>query len=96
VRSGSVDFTSCLNVMATLSLEVGPVHVDLASSMCSGSASENAPLVMWPGSPEDSVASPAVEMIVAVVLAVYSMAAPGVNVPKLGVAPSASESGPGR
>src|SRR5689334_4118171 len=78
--------------MPTLSLEVGPVQVDLANSTRSGSASANAPLVMWPGSLEDSVASPAVEMIAAVVEAVYSLARPGVNAPKLAGAPRTSES----
>src|SRR4051812_35105292 len=63
----------------------------------SGSASANAPLTRWPGavalgSTTESVASPAVEVTVAVVLAVYVRSAPGVNGPKAGGAPSVSES----
>ena len=67
VRSGSVRLMSCLNVMSTLSLETGAVHADFENETRSGSASENAPLVRCPGSDTDSVASPAVEMTLAVV-----------------------------
>ena len=45
VRSGSLALTSCLNAIATLSLETGAVQLALPSSTRSGSASANAPLV---------------------------------------------------
>ena len=45
VRSGSLALTSCLNAIATLSLETGAVQLALPSTTRSGSASENAPLV---------------------------------------------------
>ena len=67
---------SCLNVIVTGSFDTGPVHADLLNSTRSGSASENAPLVRWPGSDTVSAASPAVEMTFADVDAVYSRAAP--------------------
>src|SRR5690349_16694077 len=82
----------CRNAIATLSLEVGPAQEALPSSTRSGSGSENAPLVRWPGSLTDSVASPAVDVTVAVVDAVYSFSTPGVNGPNAAGAPSASES----
>ena len=44
------------------------------------------------GSVADSVASPAVEITLAVVLALYVRATPGVNAPKLAGAPSVSDS----
>ena len=69
MRSGSVLLMSCLNVTGTVSLVVGPVQVDLPNSTRSGSARLNAPLVRWPGSVTASVASPAVEVTVAVVWA---------------------------
>ena len=65
VRSGSVALTSCRKVMPTDSLLVGPVQADLASSTRSGCASEKAPLVSWPGSEKESVASPALLVTVA-------------------------------
>src|SRR4051794_28659458 len=80
------------NVMATGSFDTGAVHVALLNSTRSGSGSENAPLVRWPGSLTPSVASPAVEVTVAVVEAVYSRSTPGVKAPKLPVAPSVRES----
>src|SRR5690349_20324218 len=78
--------------MSTVSLETGAVHADLENATCSGSGRENAPFTRWPGSLTDSVASPAVEITFAVVDAVYSFAAPGVNVPKDGALPNVSES----
>ena len=56
---------------------------------CSAEASENVPLTRRPvalvlGSETLSVASPAVEMTLAVVLAVYVLATPGVNAPNDG------------
>ena len=92
VRSGSLALIDCLNAIATASLEVGPAHADLPSSTRSGSGSVNAPLVRWPGSLTDSVASPAVEVTVADVDAVYSFATPGVNGPNEAGAPSDNES----
>ena len=56
--------------MSTASLETGAVHADFENATRSGSTSENAPLVRWPGSLTDSAASPAVEMTLAVVDAV--------------------------
>src|SRR3954452_3381326 len=82
----------CENRIAKASLDTGPFHVRGRSSTCSGSGSENAPLVRWPGSETLSVASPAVDVTVAVVPAVYSLSTPGVNAPKLAGAPRVSES----
>ena len=64
---------------------------------CSGDGSENVPLTSRPVAVEDgsatlSVASPAVETVVAVVAAVYSRATPGVKAPKVAGAPSVSAS----
>ncbi len=55
-------------------------------AICSACGSTNEPLTRWPvllvlGSATDSVASPAEEITVAVVDAVYSRATPGVNAP---------------
>src|SRR4051812_19472770 len=80
------------NVIATGSLETGPVHDAFENSTRSASGSENAPLVRWPGSLTDSVASPAVEITLAVVDAVYSRSTPGWKAPKLAGAPSVSDS----
>src|SRR5688572_9958328 len=82
---------SCLNVTPTFSLEVGPVQALFASSTRSGSASENAPLVRKPGADTDSVASPAVEVTVASVVAVYSRVTPGVNALNDAGAPSVND-----
>ena len=76
VRSGSLAAIDCLNVIGTDSLEVGAVHVLMTPRPCSGEARANVPLTRWPvpielGSATLSVASPAVEMTVAVVPAVY-------------------------
>src|SRR4051812_19767201 len=92
VRNGSVDLTSCLNVSVTGSFDTGAVHAAFENSTRSGSGSVNAPLVMWPGSLTDSAASPAVEITVADVVAVYSVVAPGVNAPKDAAGPSVRDS----
>src|SRR3954471_1343998 len=87
----------CENVTVTTSLDTGAAHVFPTPSPPSGDASENAPLTSRPGavglgSATVSVASPAVEMTVAVVDAVYVFATPGVNAPNAGALPSTSES----
>ena len=67
---------SCVNVTGTDSLEIGAVHVLIVPRpLRAGSASANVPLTRWPvavvlGSATLSVASPAVEITVAVVEAV--------------------------
>src|SRR4051794_5688212 len=80
------------NVIATASLDTGPVHDAFENSTRRASGSENAPLVRWPGSETVSAASPAVDVTVAVVEAVYSLSAPGLKAPKLACAPRVSES----
>src|SRR5690349_9342931 len=82
----------CENPMVTGSLDTGAVHDAFDSVTCSGSGSVNAPLARWPGSETLSVASPAVEVTVAVVEAVYTWSTPGVNGPKLAGPPSVSDS----
>ena len=67
VRSGSLALISCLKPTSTTSLETGAVQLVLLNETWSGSASENAPLVRWPGSLTLSVASPAVLTTFAVV-----------------------------
>ena len=70
VRSASLAPIGCLNAMSTRSFDVGPVHVDFENATCSGCGRVNAPLVRNAGcGATDSVASPAVEMTLAVVLA---------------------------
>src|SRR5690349_15226635 len=66
-----------LKVTSTVSLETGPVQADFENATRSGSARENAPLVMCPGSDTVNDASPAVEMTFALVRAVYSRSTPG-------------------
>src|SRR3954454_17993437 len=80
------------NVMATGSLDAGAVQAAFESSTRSGSASENAPLVRWPGSDTLSVALSAVEMTSAEVVATYSRSTPGVNAPNDTGPPTASAS----
>ena len=70
VRSASVAPMCCLNAIVTGSLETGAVQVALLNATCSGSGSVNVPFVRWPGSDTVSAASPAVEMTLAVVVAV--------------------------
>src|SRR3954451_9966005 len=70
-------------VIVTGSLATGAVHVDLLNSTRSGSGSENAPLLRWPGSLTESVASPAVEITLAFAEVTYSRSTPGWKAPKL-------------
>src|ERR1700742_3215500 len=84
-----------LKPIVTASLETGALQLDFENVTCSGSASENAPLVRWPGSDTVSAASPAVEMTSAALDAVYVLSTPGVNAPKLTGPPSVSESAAG-
>src|SRR5690242_10272301 len=88
---------ACLNVIGTTSLEVGAVHVFSTPRPCSGLVNANVPLTSLPvlvglGSATLSVASPAVEITVACVDAVYSLATPGVNAPNCAGAPIVSAS----
>src|SRR4051794_5279001 len=78
--------------MVETALDTGPLHDPGAMSTRKGCASVNAPLVSRPGSETLSVASPAVLITFAVVVAVYSRATPGTNAPKLAGVPSVSES----
>src|SRR5689334_14295480 len=78
--------------MSTMSLDTGALQLALLNETRSGSGSENAPLVRWPGSETLSVASPAVLMTVALVDAVYSFSMPGVKAPNVAGAPSDSGS----
>ena len=57
----------CEKPIVTGSLETGPVHVDFERLTTSGDGSANVPFIRWPGSDTLSVASPAVEMTLAVV-----------------------------
>ena len=71
VRSASFALMCCLNVIVTGSLETGADHVDFENVTCSGSGSENAPLVRYAGTGATlSAASPAVEMTLASVVVV--------------------------
>ena len=70
MRRASVAPMCWVKPMVTVSLDVGALQLDFEKVTASGSGSENAPLVIRPGSDEVSVVSPAVEMIVAVVDAV--------------------------
>src|SRR3954452_16813146 len=92
VRSGAVAPMCWRNVIAETALDTGSNHVPGAMSTCSASGSEKAPLVRRPGSDTVSAASPALEITLAVVDAVYVRSVPATNVPKEGVAPSVSES----
>src|SRR3954466_15465062 len=73
------------------------VRAGLAAMTRRACGSENEPFTRWPVAVEDgsatlSVASPAVEMTLAVVLAAYVFATPGWNVPKAAGVPSDSAS----
>src|SRR4051794_2034605 len=81
----------CLRVIVTGSLETGALQVALLNSTRKGSPSANAPLVSTPGSLTDSAASPALLITFAVVVAVYSLSAPGVNGAKLAGVPSVND-----
>src|SRR3954471_21717862 len=80
------------NVIVTGSLDTGAVHAALENSTRRGSLSANAPLVSTPGSLTVSAASPAVLMTFTVVVAVYSLSAPGMNGAKDPGVPSVSDS----
>ncbi len=68
---------ACLNVIGTFALATGALHCVVPSSTRSGCGRLNAPLVRRPGSLTLSVASPALEVTVASLVAVYSRATPG-------------------
>ena len=70
VRSASVAPMCCLNDSGTAALETGADHVFGAQSTTSGDGSVKVPLVRWSGPENDSAASPAVDVTVAVVDAV--------------------------
>ena len=75
VRSGSLAAIDCVKVTGTDWLEVGAAHVLMVPRPPSGLARANVPLTRRPvavglGSATESVASPAVETTVAVVVAV--------------------------
>ena len=70
VRSASPAPMCCLKLIVTDSLDVGADQVDFENETSSGDGSENAPFVRLPGVEDVSVASPAVEMTLAVVDAV--------------------------
>src|SRR3712207_1937085 len=92
----------CSKLIVTASLETGPSYVLIVAGRVepwtlSGCGRKKGPLTRWPGfcvlvSLAVSVASPAVEITLAVVLAVYVRATPGTNAPKLAGVPSVSES----
>src|SRR3954470_17002128 len=74
-----------------------PVPAGLAATAWRACGSANAPFTRWPVAVEDgsatlSVASPAVEMTLAVVSAAYVFATPGWNGPRAGSVPNESES----
>src|SRR4051812_24029633 len=92
VRSASLAPMSCLKPITNASLDTGALHVRGTPRTCSGCGSENAPLVMWPGSLTLSVAFPAVEITFAVVDASYVCATPAVNAPNEAAGPSVSDS----
>ena len=97
VRRASLAPIACLNVTGTFSLDVGPVQVLTTPRPCSGCGIANAPLTSLPvldelGSATVSVASPAVDVTVASVMAEYSLATPGMNGAKEAGAPSVSVS----
>ena len=70
VRSASVAAIGWVKVIVDVPLETGPAQVLGVIATCSGCGRAKAPLVKWPGSLVVSAASPAVLVIVAVVLAV--------------------------
>ena len=88
VRSASVAPMCWVNRIVTGSLETGPVHTDFENETASGDGSANVPFIRWPGSDTVNAASPAVEMTLAGVVAVYSFARPGVKAPNVAGAPS--------
>src|SRR3954451_16763885 len=83
---------ACVNSRVETALETGAFQVLGVIATRSGCGRLNVPFIRRPGSETDSVASPAVEITFAVELAVYSLATPAVNAPKLAGAPSARRS----
>src|SRR5262245_51708759 len=82
----------CENVIVTGSLDTGAVHAALLNSTRTGSLRANEPLVRTPGSDTDNAASPALEMTLADVVAVYCLSTPGANAPNVAGAPSVNAS----
>ena len=82
VRNASLTPMCCRNVIATDALETGPIHDAGTISTRNGCGNENVPFIRCPGSETVSEASPAVEMTLAVVDAVYSRSTPAANAPK--------------
>jgi hypothetical protein len=91
VRSGSDAAITCLNATANVSLLTGASQRVRSGRTTSGRASENGPLESVAGDTL-SVASPAVEVTVAVVEPVRSCATPGTNAPSETGAPRLSDS----
>ena len=91
MRSASLAPIACRNVTVTAALDTGAVHAPCDSSTRSGCGSVNAPFTRWPGSDTLSVASPAVLVTVAPVVAVYSAATPGTNGVNVAGAPKVSD-----
>ena len=69
VRKGSVALMCCVNEMFTGSFAVGPDHADFENATCNGSPSAKLPFIRCPGSETLSAASPALEMMFAVIIA---------------------------
>ena len=70
VRSGSVAPMCCLKEIVTGSLATGASQVVFEKATSSGDGSANVPFIRCPGSETLSVASPALEITLAVVEAV--------------------------
>src|SRR4051794_15613974 len=86
-------------ISSVVGAEDGPIgaNAPVLAWAWTGWASEKAPLTRRPGavglaSETDRVASPAVEITVAVVPATYSLPTPGVNGPNVAAGPIASDS----
>ena len=92
MRSGSLASIAWAKDRVETPFEIGPVQVLGAIVTCNGLASSNVPFARRPGSLTVSVASPAVLVTVAVVLALYSRAIPGTNAPNVGGDPSVNAS----
>ena len=93
VRSASLALIACLNVIVTASLETGAVQADLLKRTCSGCGQRERPVdQVARGRSRVSAASPAVVTTLAVVVAVYSFATPGVNAPNVAAGPIVSAS----
>src|SRR5215208_6426060 len=92
VLSASLAPMACRKVIVELPLDTGPDHAFGAISTRSGCGNENAPFIRRPGSDTVNAASPAVEVTVAAVVAVYSRATPGVNAGNVAAPPIVSPS----